>query len=137
MNKRLLREVHGGSPQLNIPKWMELCENDGSILHRLIMYEPCVYCGGCPSFEPAAVQKRTIDHIIPRSKGGCNHWGNRAPSCSSCNYQKGNSGMLWWMVWRAERQKLTVGWRVKSQQRFSGAKRKGSSWYHWRRSLNT
>jgi len=32
----------------------------------------------------------TIDHVIPRSKGGKNHIKNTVPMCSSCNHKKGN-----------------------------------------------
>ena len=41
----------------------------------------CLYCG-----RPAC----TIDHVIPRSKGGGRTWDNLASSCHSCNSKKGN-----------------------------------------------
>jgi 5-methylcytosine-specific restriction endonuclease McrA len=54
----------------------------------------CVYCG-------AAVGERrhgraltradfTVDHLIPRSRGGGNTWGNTACACRWCNGRKGN-----------------------------------------------
>ncbi|MCU0512372.1 MAG: HNH endonuclease [Anaerolineae bacterium] len=54
----------------------------------------CVYCG----VKPGAVQKdkvlsrsdMTIDHIIPRSKGGKDTWTNTACACASCNHRKGD-----------------------------------------------
>jgi hypothetical protein len=42
----------------------------------------CQYCG--------ATNHLTIDHIIPRSKGGDNSWFNLVVCCSHCNTKKGN-----------------------------------------------
>ncbi len=42
----------------------------------------CVYCGS---------QKHlTIDHVIPKSKGGQNTWSNMVTCCSKCNCKKGD-----------------------------------------------
>lgn len=42
----------------------------------------CQYCG--------ATRRLTIDHIIPKSRGGDNSWLNMVVACSSCNTKKGN-----------------------------------------------
>jgi 5-methylcytosine-specific restriction endonuclease McrA len=42
----------------------------------------CVYCG--------SKRNLTIDHIIPRSRGGKNTWSNLVTCCSNCNLKKGN-----------------------------------------------
>lgn len=42
----------------------------------------CVYCG--------TKQDLSIDHVIPRSRGGDNSWGNLVSCCKKCNTKKGN-----------------------------------------------
>ncbi|EFV12539.2 HNH endonuclease [Segniliparus rugosus] len=41
----------------------------------------CVYCGGKPE---------TIDHVVPRSRGGQHVWTNVVAACQKCNHKKGN-----------------------------------------------
>ncbi len=41
----------------------------------------CQYCGG---------HGNTIDHIVPRAKGGRHEWTNVATACSPCNAKKGD-----------------------------------------------
>ena len=43
----------------------------------------CVYCG-------SASGRLTLDHVIPRSKGGGSVWENVVTSCAPCNLRKGN-----------------------------------------------
>ncbi|RMG75472.1 MAG: HNH endonuclease [Chloroflexi bacterium] len=54
----------------------------------------CIYCGAKPgSLQKGKVLGKSdfsIDHIIPRSKGGRDTWTNTACACSSCNHRKGN-----------------------------------------------
>lgn len=45
----------------------------------------CLYCG-----QALISSELTIDHIIPRSKGGISSWGNCVTSCFSCNRKKSN-----------------------------------------------
>jgi len=42
----------------------------------------CGYCGSSKNL--------TIDHIIPRSRGGDNSWKNLVTSCGRCNNDKGD-----------------------------------------------
>jgi len=42
----------------------------------------CQYCG--------SKKHLTIDHVIPRSRGGENTWTNLVTCCSRCNVYKGN-----------------------------------------------
>ena len=43
----------------------------------------CQYCGS----ERGSL---TVDHVIPRSKGGPSSWDNIVASCTSCNRRKGD-----------------------------------------------
>jgi 5-methylcytosine-specific restriction endonuclease McrA len=43
----------------------------------------CQYCG-------SRKQGLTVDHVIPRSRGGESVWENIVASCASCNRRKGN-----------------------------------------------
>jgi 5-methylcytosine-specific restriction endonuclease McrA len=45
----------------------------------------CQYCGTKPAREDL-----TIDHVIPRSKGGRSVWENVVVACQACNARKGN-----------------------------------------------
>jgi 5-methylcytosine-specific restriction endonuclease McrA len=52
----------------------------------------CVYCG-------TAGGRLTLDHVVPRSRGGESIWENVVTSCAPCNLKKGNrlpeeSGLL-------------------------------------------
>jgi 5-methylcytosine-specific restriction endonuclease McrA len=42
----------------------------------------CVYCG--------AGTRLTLDHVVPRSRGGDSVWENVVTSCAPCNLRKGN-----------------------------------------------
>jgi 5-methylcytosine-specific restriction endonuclease McrA len=43
----------------------------------------CAYCG-------ATAGRLTLDHIVPRSRGGDSIWENVVTSCAPCNLRKGN-----------------------------------------------
>lgn len=47
--------------------------------------EQCQYCGTFPKGRDL-----TIDHVLPRSKGGKSAWENCVVCCQSCNTKKGN-----------------------------------------------
>ncbi len=42
----------------------------------------CVYCG--------SKNNLTLDHVLPKSRGGKNEWANLVTSCSKCNIKKSN-----------------------------------------------
>jgi 5-methylcytosine-specific restriction endonuclease McrA len=41
----------------------------------------CAYCGK---------NATTVDHVLPRSRGGRNTWKNTVAACESCNHRKGD-----------------------------------------------
>jgi 5-methylcytosine-specific restriction endonuclease McrA len=43
----------------------------------------CQYCGSRSNL--------TVDHVVPRSKGGGSCWENIVASCAPCNRRKGNA----------------------------------------------
>ena len=42
----------------------------------------CIYCG--------SQKQLTLDHVLPKSRGGRNEWTNLVTSCFKCNLKKGN-----------------------------------------------
>lgn len=45
----------------------------------------CQYCGQTPGKH-----ELTVDHVVPRSRGGGHGWENLATACKGCNHRKGN-----------------------------------------------
>lgn len=54
----------------------------------------CIYCGIRPGdiLKGKLITKThmTIDHILPKSRGGKDTWMNTACACPKCNHRKGN-----------------------------------------------
>lgn len=63
-----------GSKWLTKKKRLAIYARDGN---------QCVWCG-------AFMTELTIDHVIPRSRGGCNHPANLVTACMGCNRQRGD-----------------------------------------------
>jgi 5-methylcytosine-specific restriction endonuclease McrA len=54
-------------------------------------------CQYCANYFP--VDKLTMDHVVPKSRGGKNTWNNLVAACKKCNQKKGSrtikeSGMI-------------------------------------------
>ena len=67
---RLLRYIKHYTRQLRANR-NRIYKRDG--------YE-CVYCGSSRNL--------TLDHVIPKSRGGSNSWTNLVTSCQKCNLKK-------------------------------------------------
>lgn len=46
----------------------------------------CQYCG-------AHTRELTLDHVVPRSKGGKHTWDNLVSACRQCNHRKGGRSL--------------------------------------------
>ena len=65
----------------------------------------CVYCGGVAT---------SLDHVVPRSRGGPHTWENVVSACGRCNHVKADRGLadLGWRLRAAPRAPTGVAWRV-------------------------
>jgi 5-methylcytosine-specific restriction endonuclease McrA len=65
----------------------------------------CAYCRG-----PA----ETIDHVIPRSRGGRHAWDNVVAACAKCNHTKGDKSLaeLGWHLLTTLGAPRGTAWRV-------------------------
>lgn len=52
----------------------------------------CYWCGTATPLDATkdADDEPTVDHVIPRSRGGCNKLTNLVLSCRACNARKGS-----------------------------------------------
>jgi 5-methylcytosine-specific restriction endonuclease McrA len=64
-----------------VPRFFNLPLSRRSLLSR--DNYTCQYCG-------STEHPLTIDHVIPRSRGGKTEWTNVVAACVSCNRRKGN-----------------------------------------------
>ncbi|OIV37704.1 endonuclease [Mangrovactinospora gilvigrisea] len=65
----------------------------------------CVYCGSVAT---------SIDHVVPRSRGGQHAWENVVASCRRCNHVKADRPLreLGWRMSRAPSQPSGPAWRI-------------------------
>lgn len=66
----------------------------------------CCYCAQPMTLKLGKRHTATIEHIVPRSKGGPNMVFNYAAACFSCNTEKGNTNLL---VFLAKRKHQSFG----------------------------
>lgn len=66
----------------------------------------CAYCG--------SDRAHTLDHVIPRAKGGGTKRGNLLACCPTCNLAKSDTNwMLWYRsqtFWCEERERIILEW---------------------------
>ena len=70
----------------------------------------CVYCGASAT---------SLDHVIPKSRGGPHTWDNVVSACSRCNHLKADRGVaeLGWRLRRAPVAPTGAAWRVVGSRR--------------------
>ena len=87
--------IHSPSMQMKVPSVVKLKKyvsfnSLDVVLNRknllLRDHSSCQYCG--------AKSNLTIDHIIPKQKGGKDSWENLIIACSPCNSRKGSRTLL-------------------------------------------
>ena len=66
-------------PKLRVKRWRKSLHN--------FTEKSCIYCGK---------NSESIDHILPRSKGGLSITENCVPACLSCNGDKSDTEALYW-----------------------------------------
>lgn len=76
----------------------------------------CGYCG-----SPAS----TVDHVLPRSRGGRHEWANVVVACARCNHVKGDRTVaeLGWRLRARPHAPAGAAWRV------TGSGRDDPSWW--------
>jgi len=65
----------------------------------------CVYCGATAA---------SIDHVIPRSRGGEHSWENVVSACHKCNHQKADKTLkeIGWRLRTIPREPVGAAWRI-------------------------
>jgi 5-methylcytosine-specific restriction endonuclease McrA len=65
----------------------------------------CAYCGA---------QATSLDHVVPRSRGGLHAWDNVVASCARCNHVKADRAIaeLGWRLRIIPRAPSGMAWRV-------------------------
>lgn len=93
LKRQRQREIAGVDPDYDILPLEMTGKAYGSYRERLLSTNPtCIYCGGKLKSATA-----TLDHGIPRAKGGLNQPWNLWLSCKTCNVAKGNRSVLEWL----------------------------------------
>jgi 5-methylcytosine-specific restriction endonuclease McrA len=67
--------------------------------------QTCVYCGGSAT---------SIDHVVPRSRGGTHTWDNVVAACRRCNHTKADRSLaeLGWALPTPPRTPTGAAWRL-------------------------
>jgi 5-methylcytosine-specific restriction endonuclease McrA len=78
----------------------------------------CVYCGGSAT---------SIDHVVPRSRGGTHTWDNVVAACRRCNHTKADRSLaeLGWVLPHPPRTPSGAAWRL------LGARTVDPRWKEW------
>lgn len=70
----------------------------------------CVYCGAIAT---------SLDHVVPKSRGGPHTWDNVVSACGRCNHVKADRGIaeLGWRLRSSPRAPVGSAWRVVGARR--------------------
>ncbi|SFP62003.1 5-methylcytosine-specific restriction endonuclease McrA [Geodermatophilus dictyosporus] len=80
--------------------------------------QTCVYCGGSAT---------SIDHVVPRSRGGTHTWDNVVAACRRCNHTKADRSLaeLGWKLPHPPHTPSGAAWRL------LGARTVDPRWREW------
>jgi 5-methylcytosine-specific restriction endonuclease McrA len=80
--------------------------------------QTCVYCGSSAT---------SIDHVVPRSRGGTHTWDNVVAACRRCNHTKADRSLaeLGWKLPNPPRTPSGAAWRL------LGARTVDPRWREW------
>ena len=80
--------------------------------------QTCVYCGSSAT---------SIDHVVPRSRGGTHTWDNVVAACRRCNHTKADRSLaeLGWVLPHPPRTPSGAAWRL------LGARTVDPRWKEW------
>jgi 5-methylcytosine-specific restriction endonuclease McrA len=80
--------------------------------------QTCVYCGSSAT---------SIDHVVPRSRGGTHTWDNVVAACRRCNHTKADRSLaeLGWQLPHPPRTPSGAAWRL------LGARTVDPRWREW------
>ena len=89
---RYIRAASAQFPQplvIRLRQYIKLPRNLTLPLTRRLVYArdeyTCQYCGTRPG-----ASQLTLDHVLPKSRGGQKTWENIVTACKQCNQRKGN-----------------------------------------------
>jgi len=72
----------------------------------------CAYCG--------CNRANTLDHVIPKAKGGPTNKGNLIPACGTCNMAKSDTPWFLWFRWQSfwtlERETRIFHWLLRHHE---------------------
>ena len=80
--------------------------------------QTCVYCGSSAT---------SIDHVVPRSRGGTHTWDNVVAACRRCNHTKADRSLaeMGWVLPHPPRTPSGAAWRL------LGARTVDPRWREW------
>ena len=80
--------------------------------------QTCVYCGGSAT---------SIDHVVPRSRGGTHTWDNVVAACRRCNHTKADRSLaeMGWALPHPPRTPSGAAWRL------LGTRSVDPRWHEW------
>jgi 5-methylcytosine-specific restriction endonuclease McrA len=120
--------IHSPSVRCYVPNVVRLNEYDLITSHldvlrytRKNLFDrdgmKCQYC-----LREFVKSELTVDHVVPRSKGGMSTWTNVVTSCHQCNNLKGNK-TLEELGWKLPRKPGVPKWKSNVRLPFHKAKR--------------